>query len=94
MMNPPNELKGFFNEKGQLKSWPAKRSKKSLAVEFLARKFDEGRTYSEKEVNAILEEWHTFSDSALLRRELFENKWLNRTLDGREYWKSEKGSDI
>ncbi|MBS4219520.1 DUF2087 domain-containing protein [Bacillus sp. FJAT-49711] len=92
MTNPQDEIKGFFNEKGQLKSWPAKRSKKLIAVNFLAGKFAEGRTYSEKEVNAILDEWHLFGDSALLRRELFENKWLDRTLDGSQYWK--KGSNV
>lgn len=87
MTNIPNEMSGFFSKDGQLKSWPAKRGKKLIAIAILSEKFEADREYSEKEVNEILNEWHTFSDAALLRRELFENKWLNRTTDGSRYWK-------
>ncbi|HEY4552429.1 MAG TPA: DUF2087 domain-containing protein [Bacillaceae bacterium] len=90
MIQIPQEIIHFFNEDGQLKSWPAKRRKKLHAIAYLAEKFEDGREYSEKEVNQLLNEWHTFEDAALLRRELFENRRLNRTVDGSAYWKEQK----
>ena len=50
-------------------------------------KFETGKFYTEKEVNEVLNNSHTFGDAALLRRELFEKKFLDRELDGRKYWK-------
>ena len=52
-------------------------------------KFEFGRTYRELEVNAILKGWHGFSDWALLRRELFERRLLDRTPNGLSYTRVE-----
>lgn len=65
-----------------------------MALEFLAAKFEMGREYSEKEVNEILNQNHTFGDPALLRRELYMKKLLDRTPDGSRYWLQEKISSI
>ena len=65
-----------------------------MALEFLAAKFEMGREYSEKEVNEILNQNHTFGDPALLRRELYMKKLLDRTPDGNRYWLQEKISSI
>jgi hypothetical protein len=40
-------------------------------------------------VNAILGDYHTFNDPALLRRELIMKDLLDRTPDGNKYWKKE-----
>lgn len=61
-----------------------------MALGFLAAKFEAGREYSEKEVNEILNQNHTFGDPAMLRRELYMKKLLDRTPDGGKYWKSYK----
>jgi len=57
-----------------------------LVLEYLFEKFDAEKNYTEREVNEILNQHHTFGDPAMLRRELFEKKMLRRTLDGRTYW--------
>lgn len=85
-MQTYKSIKGHLNENQQITSWPAKRSKVKVAITYLATKFDFDRKYTEKEVNEILNQHHTFSDAALLRREMFGYKLLGRTLDGREYW--------
>ncbi|MES1147174.1 MAG: DUF2087 domain-containing protein, partial [bacterium] len=54
----------------------------------LASAFEVGREYTEKEVNAILNERHTFKDPANLRRTLIERGDLQRTNDGSKYWKT------
>ena len=61
-----------------------------MALEFLAAKFEVGREYSEKEVNEILNQNHTFGDPAMLRRELYIARLLDRTPDGSRYWRQER----
>jgi len=48
-------------------------------------KLEPGRTYSEAEINALLNEWHTFGDPALLRREMFDHGLMTRSKDGSRY---------
>lgn len=91
-MEIPEGLKGFLDKNFKLKSWPSRkhREKQLLALEFLAGKFEPGREYSEKEVNEILNQNHTFGDPAMLRRELYMKKLLDRTPDGSRYWLQKK----
>ena len=48
------------------------------------------RSYTEKEVNALLDERHTFGDFFLLRRELCDSGLLQRERDGSRYWRPQK----
>ncbi len=86
----PENIKPFLNEEGKIIVWPSKLAKKLGVLSYLADKFEEGRDYSEKEVNAIIDEWHTFGDYFMLRRGMVDYKLLNRTSDGSRYWKGEK----
>lgn len=91
-MNDDNaEIKSYLDEENRLEEWPSKRNKgksQQLALEYMASKFSEGVKYSEKEVNALLNQYHTFNDPALLRREMVERKLLARMRDGSAYWRS------
>lgn len=87
MINPENEIKNFLDTDGKLKSLPSKKSIRESAMKYLASFFEFGKKYSEKEVNDILNNSHTFRDPATLRRGLIEFGLLKRTSDGREYWK-------
>lgn len=82
----PDKLKTYLDTEGRLIQWPSKRSIQQVALDYLASKFETDKTYSEREVNGLLKQWHTFEDWALLRRELFERGLLNRKHDGTEYW--------
>ena len=53
---------------GRLKTIPTQRKKRDVILRYLAQRFEPGRLYSEKEVNAILVDYH--DDVATLRREL------------------------
>jgi hypothetical protein len=79
----------FLDRNNKIKAWPVKHEKKLAVLKYLADKFETGRFYKEKEVNALIEEWHTFSDSHLLRRELVDNKLLCRLNNGSKYWREE-----
>ncbi len=85
-MNDIQEIRNFIDHEGRLSQWPAKRSLQLVALDYLSTKFESGKVYSESEVNTLLNQWHTFGDAALLRRELYENGHLNRMNDGTEYW--------
>jgi len=81
-------LNGYFNEEGKLQNFPGKKQKKkqALVLQFLAEKFAFEKKYTEKEVNEILNQNHTFNDPATLRRLMFGSNIFDRTIDGRSYW--------
>ena len=80
-------MNNLINEFNQIIRWPKKQSEKIIVVEWLSNKFESKRKYSEKEINQIIEKYHIFSDTTLLRRELISKKYLARKNDGSEYWK-------
>jgi hypothetical protein len=83
------ELKPYLDQQERVIRWPSKRNRarvQTLVLWYLASKFTEGVTYSEKEVNALLNRHHTFGDPALLRRELFEHGLIQRQRNGSAYW--------
>jgi hypothetical protein len=79
-------LKSFLDERNRLTAFPAKRKMKIYALFYLSTKFEPHRTYTEKEFNEILDQWHVFHDPATLRRELYNNRFIDRESDGRSYW--------
>ena len=82
----PRELRPFIDGAGRLKQWPTKQKTQRFAASYLAAQFEAGRIYDERQVNELLLVWHTFGDWALLRRVLFDWKYLDRESDGSRYW--------
>ncbi|HEX9061571.1 MAG TPA: DUF2087 domain-containing protein [Clostridia bacterium] len=87
-----NEISRFLDEENRIKLWPSKKEMKTEILKFLADKFEYGQFYSEKEINAIIEKWHTFDDYFLLRRGLIDQRLLSRTKNGARYWREEQSS--
>ena len=81
-------LHNFLDGRGRLKAFPAKRKMQLYAIAYLAEKLEDGRLYTEEELNSLLCEWHTFNDPATLRRELYQNRYLDRKPDGSAYWRT------
>jgi len=79
------EIQNFLDGEGRLARRPAKRKLQVCALIYLASKFESGREYAEKEVNELLDAWHTFGDRVLLRRELVDGGFLSRDRDGSRY---------
>ena len=82
-------LQNFLDDKGCLKAYPSKHRLKIAALFYLASKFEPSKRYSEAEVNDLLRNWHTFEDWAMLRRELYNKRFINRAPDGSTYWMEE-----
>jgi hypothetical protein len=85
-----SDIKRFMDEKGRIKTWAAKQEVKYDILKYISTKFEYGRFYSEKEVNKVIEDWHTFGDYFLIRRGLIDNWLLSRTKSGSRYWKDER----
>ena len=81
----PRELRPFLDEAGLLRQWPTRFKVQRMAAALLARRFEPGREYGEKEVNELLTREHTFGDWALLRRFLVDHRFLDRESDGSRY---------
>jgi hypothetical protein len=81
------KIERFLDTEGKIKQLPSKGEARQAVLTHLATKFCLDREYTEKEVNAIIDSWHTFGDYFLLRRELVENQFVCRTRDGAKYWK-------
>jgi len=79
-------LAPLLDAEGKVKRWPKKIEEKAAVLTYLIGKFEKGKDYAEKDVNAIIASMHAFSDITMLRRELVSAKLLNRTPDCRRYW--------
>jgi len=82
-----NTLKKHINTDNIIIRWPKKRIEQNTILQYLVQKFAQDRIYSEQEVNSIIKQSIAFEDYALIRRELFERDYMNRTDDCRKYWK-------
>lgn len=81
-------LRRFMDEDGhRLLQYPARRRIQLLALRWLAAHFELERTYSQREVDEQIQGLHGFADWVFLRRELIDARLLDRTDDGRSYWR-------
>ena len=76
----------FLNKHGQLAQIPVKEDRRLEILEHLANGFEPEKRRSEAEVNAKVMAWH--DDYVMLRRMLVDYKFLSRSSDGRNYWRS------
>jgi hypothetical protein len=73
-----------FMPGGRLVQMPARRSRRLVVLDHVARMFEPGRHFPEREVNDVLRE--VYDDYATLRRSLVDEGFLARK-DG-DYWRS------
>ena len=83
-------LRNFLTANGKLTAFPAKRKMKLYALLYLAQKIPADSDFTEREINEILLDWHSFADPATLRRELYDYHFLDRSRDGKIYRLAEK----
>ena len=71
-----------FFEYGKLKSIPAQRKKERIILEEIAKSFESGRIYTEREVNIIIADFH--DDFCTIRRDMISEKLMKR--ENGKYW--------
>ena len=74
-------IESFF-EYGKLKAIPAQRKKERIILEEIAKAFEPGRTYTEREVNIIIADFH--DDFCTIRRDMIGEKIMAR--ENGTYW--------
>jgi hypothetical protein len=82
-------LRAFLRD-GRLTTVPASRSKRLVVLDHLAKVFDIGVRYAEREVDALLHVFHP--DHAALRRYLVDEGFLSR--EAGVYWRSGGSVDL
>ena len=71
-----------FFEYGKLKAIPAQRKKERIILEEIAKAFEPGRIYTEREVNIIIADFH--DDFCTIRRDMIGEKLMDR--ENGNYW--------
>ena len=75
----------FCDEEGRIAgAFPAQRKKFEVVLRYVAKGFEPGRRYTEKEVNEELDRYS--DDHATLRRGLIDHGLMARQGGGRDYW--------
>ncbi|MDD2991957.1 MAG: DUF2087 domain-containing protein [Pygmaiobacter sp.] len=87
-MTSKDPVAAFLDAEGRLTGLPQKHTVRRALLALLAEKFVPGQDYTEKQVNAICDDWHTFGDYFVLRRELVDEGFLCRTSNGSRYWRT------
>jgi DNA-binding transcriptional ArsR family regulator len=92
----PRALRGFMDAQGRATAWPTKGRDQRLMTEYMASRFETGRDYTEKEINAVLlERMHPiFKDYAIIRRALYDDGYLDRERDGSRYWRTDRPATL
>ena len=71
-----------FFEYGKLKSIPVQRKKERIILEEIAKSFEVGKVYTEREVNIIIADFH--DDFCTIRRDMISEKIMAR--EDNKYW--------
>lgn len=74
-----------FFEYGRLKSIPSQRKKERIVLEEIAKVFEKGKIYTEREVNILIADFH--DDFCTIRRDMISEKILDR--EHASYWLAE-----
>ncbi|MDE7224559.1 MAG: DUF2087 domain-containing protein [Acetatifactor sp.] len=80
------KIKRYYDSENKLTQYPSKKPMRILALIRIVQKFDTTRKYTEKEVNQIIKDSIAFNDIELIRREMFQYRFIGRLRDGSEYW--------
>jgi hypothetical protein len=84
-------IRNFFTLDGKLKHVPAQLKKKLIVLEHLVEQFEKGRTYTEKELNTWIKNYHP--DFATIRREFIMHQFMFRENEVYEINPSEMWAD-
>lgn len=79
-----------FGPQARLARWPSKFSHQEPCLWVLWSRIPARRTFTEREINALLTANHDFGDHALLRRELVDHGMMVRAVDGSAYRRVER----
>lgn len=89
-VDPGETLRRFFSADGRLHTMPTRHVKRRLVLDHVAQRFEPGKVYAERDVDALLKTIH--EDHAALRRYLVDDGFLTRR--DNQYWRSGGTVDV
>lgn len=78
-------IASFIDYDGKLIAMPAKKKRQLYAIWYIASKIDSGKTYTEREINEVINSLTVFKDPATLRRQIYDRFLLDRSPDCKQY---------
>jgi Uncharacterized protein conserved in bacteria len=75
-------IRNFFDKNGKLKQIPSQLKKKLIVLEHIVAGLEKSRTYTEKEINAYIKQYH--DDFATIRREFIMHQFMFREKEAYE----------
>lgn len=85
-----SRVAGHFDPDARMVRWPSKTSHQELCLWVVWAQIPSRRTFTEAEVNGLIQKKHLFGDHAILRRSLCNSRLMARTADGGEYRRIER----
>ncbi|HDL02715.1 MAG TPA: DUF2087 domain-containing protein [candidate division Zixibacteria bacterium] len=76
-LSPAEKVINNFLKNGRFKTLPAQRKKRKYILEYILRRFETGRVYTEKEINEKILELN--DDFCTIRREFIMEKMMTRS---------------
>jgi len=76
LLDPGQMVVNRFMKEGRFETLPVQRNKRKYILEYILKRFELNRVYSEKEVNGIITRFH--DDYCLIRREFVMAKMMSR----------------
>lgn len=80
------KLDNYYDSDERLIQYPSKRPMRIIVLIKITEQIDANRKYTEKEINEIIRLHIAFDDIELIRREMYQYRFLGRLKDGSEYW--------
>ncbi len=80
------KLDNYYDSNDRLIQYPSKRPMRIIVLIKIEEQIELNRKYTEKEINEIIKLNIAFDDIELIRREMYQYKFLGRLRDGSEYW--------
>lgn len=84
----PALLHDLLDERGRITRWSGKVKEQEAMLRYLIDKFEPERSYTESQVNELLQQWYLDADFVRVRRSLIDAGLLRRTRDGARYWRA------
>lgn len=80
------KLDNYYDSDGRLTQYPSRRPMRIIVLIKITEQLDAYRKYTEKEINEVIRRHIAFNDIELIRREMYQYRFLGRLKDGSEYW--------
>ena len=78
-----DNLRPYSDAQGRITQWPSDENARRAIRDYLAFKIETKTAYTEAEIDAILDQWHTFNDAPMLREEIRRVGWLQPAMGGK-----------